>query len=240
MDREPDALPSMGSQRIGHNSATEQLQQRREQRPWDSHGHHPCGSCLSPFTASPGSAAGGNAGWGRPSDLAQSEPSWNNGGGLWRSSLSRGLPRFTGFGPRNPNPDKTQPQPPPGPLCLDSLPPSGTSVAAPERGYALNRVSGGLHSAEVTPCPGCPLPRGLPSMGPAPRTPAASHTLSPGWSPVPTIAPEGCPAACGCCPPPPPGHLSCPAQAQRHDGSGSFTRAERSPFQATALLLGHV
>ena len=72
MGREPDVLPSMGSQRVGHSSATEQLQ-RWEEAPGEPR-HHPCGSCLSPFAASPGSAAGGNAGWGHPSSLAQSEP----------------------------------------------------------------------------------------------------------------------------------------------------------------------
>ena len=167
-------------------------------------------------------------------------PSWDDGGGLQRSSLSRGLPHFTGFSPRNPNPDKTQPQPPPGPLCLDSLPPSGTSVAAPEGGHALNRVSGGLHSAEVPPCPSRPLPRGLPSVGAAPQDPGCLLHSLPRVVPSTHHRPEGCPAACGYYRPPPPGHLSCPAQAPSHDSSGSFTGSERSPFQATARLLGHI
>ena len=51
-------------------------------------------------------------------------------------------------------------------------------------------------------------------MGPAPGTPAAARTLSPGWSPAPTIAPEGCPAACGYCPPPPP--ATCPVLLRRN------------------------
>ena len=33
IDREADVRPSRGSQRVGHKSATEQLQQRRKQRP---------------------------------------------------------------------------------------------------------------------------------------------------------------------------------------------------------------
>ena len=51
-------------------------------------------------------------------------------GAARRSSLSRGLPRFTGFSTRNPNPNKTQHQPSPVPLCLRRLPPTGTYVAA--------------------------------------------------------------------------------------------------------------
>ena len=150
---------------------------------------------------------------GHPTDLARPEPIVGQRLRAPEVKFQR-PPSLRWLRPEKPKPRQNAASAPARPLCLDSRSPSGTSVEAPAGRHALNRVSGHLHSAGVPPTPAAPCPGGFLRRALPPGTPAASRTLSSRWSPAPTIAPEGCPAACGYCPPHPP--ATCSVLLRRH------------------------
>lgn len=163
---------------------------------------------------------------------AYCKPSWDRTlrgslGAARRSSLSRGLSRFTGFCLRNPNTNKMQHQPPQVPLRLGNLPPYRASVAGAgrEQRPALNRFL-------VVSAFGSVLGAPVASWGPRLPGPWAAKAFTPRGgpqpspSPVPATAPEGCPgASVGIVPGPPVLSSVCWPRTRGQPCCSSFTRA---------------